>query len=223
MTHLNFTSNASVDAARALDFGTYQRGGKRCLDLILALLFLPIVVPVIITMFAINRGTGSATFFGHPRIGKNGDRFVCWKIQTMTPNSEYILKAHFENNPLAIKEWHQKQKLVNDPRVTTFGRFLRRTSLDELPQIWNVFRGDMSFVGPRPITESELHHYGARAKDYFSARPGITGVWQVYGRANGCYKERVQMDLSYCRAISIFSDLSLIALTGLVVFKATGR
>jgi lipopolysaccharide/colanic/teichoic acid biosynthesis glycosyltransferase len=141
----------------------------------------------------------------------------------MRPNSDQLLEAYLLENPIAADEWARTQKLTNDPRVTTFGRFLRRTSLDELPQLWNVLRGDMSFVGPRPITQSELHHYGSTAHDYLAVRPGVTGIWQVYGRANGCYKERVRMDQMYCHAISVNQDLVLILMTAFVLLKVTGK
>jgi lipopolysaccharide/colanic/teichoic acid biosynthesis glycosyltransferase len=141
----------------------------------------------------------------------------------MRPNSDHILSTFLASNPAAKAEWAQTQKLKNDPRVTPFGRFLRRTSLDELPQIWNVICGDMSFVGPRPITRQELDRYGKNARGYLSVRPGVTGLWQIHGRTAGCYKERVRLDTMYCRAITFHKDLTLIAMTGMVVLKATGK
>jgi exopolysaccharide production protein ExoY len=223
MTHFEFTTGARPAPQYLTSESKYQRGGKRCFDFVLALILLPIVAPMIAILCAANSMTGSGSFFGHRRIGKNGKPFVCWKIRTMALHSDAILNRHLSTNPAAAAEWHKTQKLSDDPRVTRFGRFLRCTSLDELPQIWNVLKGDMSFVGPRPITREELHHYATAAQQYRSVRPGITGTWQIYGRTNGCYKERVKMDATYCHSQSIRRDIILIAMTALIIFKATGK
>lgn len=223
MTHLEIASTTSLVSATHPVNSSYQRSGKRVLDIILGLILLPFVAFVILTIVLVHKLSGGDPFFGHERVGKNGHRFLCWKLRTMSANSDQILKDHLRNNPAAAKEWARTQKLSVDPRITPFGQFLRRTSLDELPQIWNVLRGEMSFVGPRPVTQEELHHYGAARTEFLSVSPGITGIWQINGRANGCYKERVQMDLSYCNAATMVSDLGLIAKTALVVLKATGR
>ena len=223
MTHLEFTSSSSTGAAFSPVENVYQQGGKRCFDLLLALALLPILAPAIFVFAMLNTLTTRSPFFGHTRIGKDGHRFICWKLQTMHQDSDHILATFLSGNPSAAKEWAQKRKLKNGPRVTSFGRFLRRTSLDELPQIWNVICGEMSFVGPRPITQCELQRYGGNASEYLSVRPGVTGLWQVYGLANGCYKERVRLDPIYCHAITVHRDLALIAMTALVVIKATGK
>ncbi|MEO9496138.1 MAG: sugar transferase, partial [Vibrio splendidus] len=198
MAHLEFTSNAT-DKAANIDLGNaYQRGGKRCLDLCLSVILLPILIPVIGVLVVMIILTFGSPIYGHRRVGRNGQSFICWKLRTMRPNAQALLNEHLSKSPAAAAEWKRTQKLKNDPRVTIFGHFLRRTSLDELPQIWNIIRGEMSFVGPRPITQDELPRYGTSAAEYLAARPGVTGVWQVYGRSNGCYKERVRMDTFYC-------------------------
>lgn len=223
MAHLDYTYDARTKARILPVKNLYRGGGKRCMDVSLSLALLPIILPVIAILCILNALSIGAPLFRHTRVGKDGRPFNCWKLRTMPSDSDQVLKTYLANTPSAADEWSKTQKLTNDPRVTPFGRFLRRSSLDELPQIWNVFRGDMSFVGPRPVTQGELHHYGVVAREYLSVRPGVTGVWQVYGRGNGCYKERVQMDRLYCRAISAHQDVQLIAMTALVLLKVTGK
>lgn len=201
----------------------YQSWGKRALDVTLALLLLPAIAPVILVLWLIVRCEGTSGFFGHRRIGQNGIAFRCWKIRTMVPEAEIKLASYLEVNRAAAAEWAETQKLTKDPRTTRLGRFLRRTRLDELPQIWNVLRGEMSFVGPRPVTEPELARYGRFQHIYLEMKPGITGIWQVQGRSDGDYEERVRMDRRYAFLRSAPFDLYLIAMTGLVVLKMTGR
>jgi lipopolysaccharide/colanic/teichoic acid biosynthesis glycosyltransferase len=141
----------------------------------------------------------------------------------MVPDAAERLTAHLAANPEAAAEWEANHKLVDDPRITPLGEFLRRTSLDELPQLWNVLTGEMSFVGPRPVTEEELEKYGAARGAYCRMRPGITGLWQVSGRNEVTYGERVQLDLDYLASISLLRDLKIILRTGLVVVFPTGR
>ena len=223
MSHMDMASQTRFADTKPSRGNTYQRNGKRCFDVALGLALLPIIVPVLLWILFLSRIIGGVTLFGHTRVGRYGQQFTCWKVQTMFENSNSILAQHLANNPCAAEEWRRTQKLTSDPRVTPLGRFLRRTSLDELPQIWNVLRGDMSFVGPRPVTQAEMHRYGNSIHAYQSVRPGITGQWQIYGRMDGCYQKRVQMDEKYCRTISIFSDLNLIVLTGMLLFKITGK
>ena len=223
MAHLGFASSTTTTVAAVPVESTYRHGGKRCFDLLLGFALLPILLPTICILTILNTLSIGSPIFGHTRIGQDGRSFACWKMRTMLPASDHVLTAYLAQNPSAADEWAKTQKLKNDPRVAQFGRFLRRTSLDELPQIWNVIRGDMSFVGPRPITQNELSRYGHATHKYLSVRPGITGLWQIYGRANGCYKERVQMDTVYCNAITVHQDLALIAMTALVLIKATGK
>lgn len=201
----------------------YARLGKRLVDIVLATAILPVLLPIIAVLWLITRRDGAAGFFAHTRVGRNGKPFRCWKIRTMVPDAETRLETYLQSNPQAADEWARTQKLTHDPRVTPLGRFLRRTSLDELPQIWNVMRGDMSFVGPRPVTLPELERYGLHSHVYLSLRPGVTGLWQVMGRSNGCYTERTNMDRAYASSLGLIRDLSLILRTGLVVFLPTGR
>ena len=201
----------------------YTRYTKRILDVCLALAMLPVLVPVIAALWALTRTDGGPGFFGHRRIGKNGKVFRCWKIRTMVPNAEERLVAYLRNNPAAAAEWAQDHKLTNDPRITKLGRFLRETSLDELPQIRNVLMGEMSFVGPRPVVRAEMKKYGHGRTAYLALKPGITGLWQVSGRNDVSYDERVAMDIEYLQTVSLKTDLQLIAKTAGSVMNRTGR
>lgn len=206
-------------------FFSYRNIGKRVFDVLFALLILPVVLLVIVVVgpVMIFSGEGSNFFFGHRRVGQNGRVFKCWKIRTMVKDAETKLRKHLAENPEAAAQWARDHKLDNDPRITRMGNFLRKTSLDELPQIWNVLRGEMSFVGPRPIVRMELHKYGAVRTAYTSVRPGVTGLWQVSGRNDISYAERVALDLDYVKNINFLTDLKLIAMTILVVVCPTGR
>lgn len=201
----------------------YRRAGKRLFDLTLALIITPLIVPIIALLWVMTTRDGGSGFFGHRRVGRDGRVFRCWKLRTMVVDAEAKLHEHLERNPEAAAEWAMDHKLVDDPRITRLGRFMRKTSLDELPQIWNVFRGEMSFVGPRPIVRVELHKYGIHRPVYLSMTPGITGLWQVSGRNDVSYSERVQFDVDYSHDLSLFTDIRLIAMTGLSIVGATGR
>jgi lipopolysaccharide/colanic/teichoic acid biosynthesis glycosyltransferase len=203
----------------------YVHFGKRIFDVAFALLILPFILFVLfwVLLAMVLTGERRSLLFGHRRIGKDGRVFKCWKIRTMVVDAERKLHAYLADNPDAAAQWKKDHKLDNDPRITALGQFLRRTSLDELPQIWNVIKGEMSFVGPRPIVRSELHKYGVHRRIYTSVRPGVTGLWQVSGRNDISYDERVQMDLSYVRNIGFPSDVSLVAHTIKAVLKRTGK
>ncbi|MFY9212178.1 MAG: sugar transferase [Aestuariivita sp.] len=222
MAHLEFTT-AQPDVQRRAIHLFYERRGKRMVDLCLAVLLLPVLAPIIALLWIITRCDGQPGLFAHTRIGRNGTPFRCWKIRTMVADAEAHLARHIANNPQAAHEWSRAHKLTDDPRVTRLGRILRRTSLDELPQIWNVLCGDMSLVGPRPVTECELSRYGAHRSIYLNLRPGVTGLWQIKGRSNGCYEERLGMDRSYAATLGLYSDAALILKTALVPFRPTGR
>ena len=196
---------------------------KRVFDIFLALLLLPVLVPVIAALWFVTRRDGGPGFFGHTRVGKNGKYFKCWKIRTMVVDAEAKLQAYLEANPAAAEEWALDHKLENDPRITRLGDFLRRTSLDELPQIWNVLKGEMSFVGPRPVTRIEMRKYGRCRTAYLSLKPGITGLWQVSGRNNVSYDERVAMDVEYLQIMSLWEDIKIILKTGGAVLDRTGK
>lgn len=201
----------------------YPSFGKRAFDISFALLLLPVLVPVILLLWVLVRRDGGAGFFGHTRVGQNGKPFKCWKLRSMVVNAEAKLQAYLDANPEAAAEWERDHKLTNDPRINRLGYFLRKTSLDELPQIWNVLKGEMSFVGPRPIVTKELKKYGHSVPAYLAQKPGITGLWQVSGRNDISYDERVALDVAYLTRRSFRTDLQIIARTGLAVLGTTGR
>lgn len=201
----------------------YVALGKRLFDIAFALLLLPVLAPIIAVLCLLVRRDGGAGMFGHARVGKNGQTFKCWKIRTMVEGAEEKLAAYLASNPEAAAEWARDHKLTHDPRITRLGHFLRKTSLDELPQIWNVLLGEMSFVGPRPVVQDELKKYGTAVAFYLNQKPGVTGLWQVSGRNDVTYEERVLFDIQYFRLSSFAYDLKLIWLTVLSVVKATGR
>lgn len=196
---------------------------KRIGDIVLALILLPVLVPVIAALWALTRRDGGPGFFGHTRIGKGGKTFRCWKIRTMVVDAEAKLQAHLAANPAAAEEWARDYKLTDDPRITPLGDLLRRTSLDELPQIWNVLKGEMSFVGPRPVPRVELRKYGRFRTAYLSLKPGITGLWQVSGRNEVSYDERVAMDVEYLQTMSLWEDIRILARTAGSVLGQTGK
>jgi lipopolysaccharide/colanic/teichoic acid biosynthesis glycosyltransferase len=205
--------------------GVYENLGKRVFDVAFALAIAPFVGAVVLILAAVvSASDGAWPFFGHTRIGRDGRAFRCWKIRTMVPDAEARLDAHLARDPAAAAEWRRFRKLTDDPRITRIGDFLRRTSLDELPQLWNVLWGEMSFVGPRPVMQDELdEHYGAARAAYHAARPGITGLWQVSGRNDLSYAERVELDAEYVRRMSFALDVWIILRTAGVVVRPTGR
>ncbi|MEO0422828.1 MAG: sugar transferase [Pseudomonadota bacterium] len=194
-------------------------GWKRVADVLGALTLLAIfIVPmVIITLLA--RADGDRALFRQTRIGHQGRRFTCLKFRTMRPNAEQVLEEVLAKDPAAKAEWERTRKLRDDPRLTRVGVFLRRTSLDELPQLLNVLRGEMSLVGPRPIVEEELMRYGSRLRWYEAVRPGITGLWQVSGRNDTSYSRRVALDVLYVKNMGLRFDLQILWRTvGVVLF-----
>ena len=203
--------------------GFYMRYGKRVTDLTLAFLMLPILAPVIGVLYLLTCRDGGPGFFGHRRIGKDGKVFKCWKIRTMVVGAEAKLQEHLKSNPEAAAEWARDFKLNNDPRITRLGNFLRKTSLDELPQLWNVIKGEMSFVGPRPIIRTEMHKYAGYQWAYLAMKPGVTGIWQVSGRNDVDYGERVAMDVEYLSQAGLAFDLGVVFKTANAVLKRTGK
>jgi lipopolysaccharide/colanic/teichoic acid biosynthesis glycosyltransferase len=201
---------------------SYAGSGKRCLDVVAALVLLLTVGFVLILLALLVAADGGRPFFGHTRVGRGGRTFTCWKIRTMVPEAEAKLEQILRKDPAAAAQWAQYQKIDNDPRVTRLGRVLRRTSLDELPQLWNVLRGDMSLVGPRPVTPAELSRYGSAASDYISVRPGVTGLWQVQGRNSLTYDDRVLLDQQYAQGLTLRRDLRILAMTVSTVLAGTG-
>jgi lipopolysaccharide/colanic/teichoic acid biosynthesis glycosyltransferase len=197
---------------------------KRGVDIAAAMilgvvLFLPlflIVAPLILL-------DGGPIFYSHRRVGAGGRRFQCYKFRSMVPDADRILDEICANDAEARLQWEQKQKLADDPRVTRIGYFLRKSSLDELPQLWNVLKGDMSLVGPRPIVDDEMARYGRYIDSYLAARPGLTGLWQVRGRDLVEYRGRVAMDVWYQRNSCLTLDLMLIVQTVGIVLGGRGR
>jgi lipopolysaccharide/colanic/teichoic acid biosynthesis glycosyltransferase len=171
------------------------------------------------------RRDGGPAFFGQPRIGQNGGVFKFWKLRTMRVDADEVLRRICAEDPAIAAEWEQFQKLKNDPRVTRIGRFLRATSLDEIPQIWNVFIGDMSLVGPRPMLEEQeaMYRAGGGGIGYFGMRPGITGPWQIDGRGTTKFLDRIGYDNHYYETVSLRADVSYIVRTVGVVFQRTGH
>ena len=196
---------------------------KRTFDLVATisggLLISPILLAIAIANAISNHGH---VFFAHRRIGKNGKEFYCYKFQSMVPDAEAKLEQYLKSHPEARKEWEETFKLTNDPRVTKLGAFLRKTSLDELPQLWNVIKGDMSLVGPRPIVKKEIPRYGEHFKEYCSVLPGITGMWQASGRSDTTYAERVAMDTWYVHNWSVWLDIMYLAKTFGAVIHSKG-
>ncbi|MER5174099.1 sugar transferase [Thioclava kandeliae] len=202
----------------------YANRLKRGADIFLALLLLPVLLPIISILWLAVRLEGGPGFFIQPRVGRNGVKFNCWKLRTMAIDAEARLKKICEENAEIAKEWNEKQKLDKDPRITRMGTMLRSTSLDELPQIFNVLRGDMSFVGPRPfMLDQEQLYRQAGGRAYFDLRPGITGNWQIEGRNTTSFTDRIVFDNRYHQEISLKRDLGLILKTATVVVKRTGR
>jgi Undecaprenyl-phosphate galactose phosphotransferase WbaP len=195
---------------------------KRALDVVgavvLGLVFSPLIVAIVVLM----RREGGSVIFKHRRIGRGGQTFECLKFRTMIPNADQVLRTLLERDPELKAEWVRDHKLRNDPRITRLGRFLRRTSLDELPQLWNVLRGDMSLVGPRPVVREELLRYGRNVGIYLAAKPGITGLWQVTGRNDTDYRRRVVLDTYYVRNQNLLLDLYILFKTTGVVLGGTG-
>lgn len=197
---------------------------KRLGDIVLALVALPICVPLIAIFWILSRLEGGPGFYCQPRVGRFGETFTCWKLRTMVPNADKVLKDLCDRDPVLAAEWHEKQKLAKDPRITRIGRFLRATSLDELPQILNVLKGDMSFVGPRPfMTTQEALYRAAGGEAYFRMRPGITGLWQLDGRNTTAFVDRVTYDDLYWQKLSAGVDLRCLLATVRVIFRKTGQ
>ncbi|WP_417463012.1 sugar transferase [Kordiimonas sp.] len=198
----------------------YRNGAKRCLDVFLILLTLPVSLPLILGMMCIAALDGSSPLYRQKRIGRGGRVFNMVKIRTMVPGADALLEYHLRKNPEARREWDETQKLKRDPRITRIGRFLRKSSLDELPQLWNVFKGDMSLVGPRPMMVDQETLYPGRA--YFELRPGITGPWQISDRNETSFAERAKFDNQYLASLSLPQDVSFLLRTFSVVLRGTG-
>jgi len=206
---------SGIETARPY-VGTHAVGGqpKRIFDVFVALLVILLTLPLFIIVAVLIKITDPGpVIYKHVRVGLWGRSFACFKFRTMVVDSDQVLEALLDDDSSARAEWKQCQKLINDPRVTPVGRLLRESSLDELPQLINVLRGEMSFVGPRPIVPSDMSRYGDRLGLYMSARPGLTGAWQIDGRSDCGYDKRVGLDANYVSNWCFSTDLSILVRT----------
>ncbi|MEL6467643.1 MAG: sugar transferase [Pseudomonadota bacterium] len=207
--------------ARTRRTGFYRRFAKRILDVALVVLSLPVILPVIIVLALLVARNGGTPFYRQKRIGLNGKIFSMWKLRTMVHNADEVLEDCLDKDPALRTEWNCKQKLLDDPRITPLGRFLRKSSVDELPQLFNVLRGDMSLVGPRPmmVSQKSLYH----GQDYYELRPGITGFWQISDRNKTSFSDRAFYDARYNNQLSFRTDLRTLMSTVRVVLCGTGH
>lgn len=221
-----FADDIAVSAAsQKLPFRVYRGFVKRVLDIVLVLLISPVALPFVFTVWLVMWLGGGPGFYCQLRVGRGGQVFKCWKIRTMQLDAERILQDYINSDPLIAREWGRSQKLKNDPRITAIGHFLRKTSIDELPQLWNVLIGDMSLVGPRPFTPNQKALYDGQnpGRAYYRLRPGISGLWQVKSRNLGAFRMRIAFDETYARDVTFLNDLRILARTVLVVLRATGK
>jgi exopolysaccharide production protein ExoY len=209
-------------AHHALPDRPIRRALKWALDVIGATLLGIVFLPLILGVAVLLRSEGGPIIFRHRRVGRNGQAFDCLKFRSMVPDADRVLRELLERQPELKAEWLRNHKLRYDPRITAVGRFLRRTSLDELPQLWNVIRGEMSLVGPRPVVREELLRYGRHLHRYLAAKPGVTGLWQVTGRNDTDYRRRVVLDVYYVRRQTILLDLYILLKTTHVVLGGSG-
>lgn len=201
----------------------YEQFLKRSFDICFALIFLIVSLPVLIILAtALQIDSPGSLFFVQQRVGRHGRMFNCFKFRTMHENAEALLEGLLANSPEARREWELDHKLRSDPRVSRLGRIIRKLSLDELPQLLNILSGEMSVVGPRPIVRAEIIKYGIFFSDYSAVKPGLTGLWQVSGRNDVTYDERVQLDCEYRRKASFMFDLGIVLKTVPAVIIARG-
>jgi undecaprenyl-phosphate galactose phosphotransferase len=195
---------------------------KRIFDTVTALILLILLSPLMLAIAYLVSRNGGPAWFAHPRIGKKSRVFKCYKFRTMVVDAEKQLEKLLQQKPELRQQWLAERKLHSDPRVNALGRFLRRTSLDELPQLLNVVRGEMSLVGPRPVVRSELRRFGSEVGYYLLVRPGMTGLWQISGRSDTDYDKRVYLDAWYVKNWSFWYDLIILLKTIKVVLKREG-
>jgi exopolysaccharide production protein ExoY len=196
---------------------------KRIMDCVVAAAALMVMLPLMLVLAAAVSMDGGPVFYRHPRVGRAGREFGCWKFRTMRVNSDKILADYLAHNAPAAQQWRDSRKLTVDPRITWLGKWMRKSSVDELPQLWNVITGDMAIVGPRPVTRDELvNYYHFYADCYSSVRPGITGLWQVSGRSNTSYDHRVNLDMRYVHEHNWRMDTEIVFRTPWAVLAARG-
>ena len=210
---------ASPDVKRRTD-SLYRAVFKRMFDIVLVCAAAPIIVLTVAILAMVVAMDGGNPFYFQDRVGRGGRTYRMWKLRSMVVNADDKLTAHLKDDAAARREWDSTQKLKFDPRITRFGRGLRKCSLDELPQLWNVLKGDMSLVGPRPMMPSQRIIYPGTA--YYRLRPGITGPWQVSERNDSTFAARAMFDQDYDRELSLGTDVVLLVRTVAVVFRATG-
>lgn len=221
-TGLGHAVDANVSAARSMAprKGLYRNVFKRVFDVTAIVMAAPVVVPVVAALALLVARDGGKPFYSQMRVGKSGKRFRMWKLRSMVLDADARMEDYLAAHPDARLEWDLTQKLKDDPRITRIGRILRQTSLDELPQLWNVLRGEMSLVGPRPIMLSQQSIYPGVA--YYLLRPGCTGFWQTAGRNRTTFEARVEYDNAYEESLSLKTDLKILLGTVGVMVKGTG-
>ena len=196
---------------------------KRSFDLAIIIFTLPLTLPIsLLVALLVKMTSPGPVLYGHKRVGLNGKEFKCWKFRSMYIDADKQLKKILAENPKMKKQWDKERKLENDPRVTPFGKFIRKASLDELPQLINIFVGQMSFVGPRPVMQDELERYGKKADYILSVMPGLSGMWQTSGRSDTAYEDRVTLDAYYIQNWSIWLDIWILIKTVWVVLAGKG-
>ena len=201
--------------------GFYRRFGKRLFDICVVLLMVPFVVPVLLVLMLLVARDFHSPLYRQDRVGRGGRVFTFWKLRTMVPDAKSHLESYLSQNEEARNEWEEYQKLTCDPRVTPIGNLLRKSSLDELPQLWNVLKGDMSLVGPRPMMPEQRPLYPGHA--YYSLLPGVTGLWQVSDRNGSTFAQRAEFDAAYDMDVSLATDLRVLFATVGVVLRGTGK
>jgi exopolysaccharide production protein ExoY len=226
LTVIGHTASANEPVTQKIRHPWWALALKRVFDLCFVVIFLGLfwwVYPLV--ALAIWVSSQGPLVYGHTRVGRGGRKFKCYKFRSMVVNSKEVLDELLARDPVARSEWERSFKLKDDPRITAVGAFLRKTSLDELPQLWNIITGDMSVVGPRPVTRTEIKlHYadGDSLRHYISLRPGLTGPWQVGGRSDTTYEERVAIDSDYVRNWNVWSDFKIVMATVAVIFTKRG-
>ena len=212
--------SAAVDDGKQRPGGPYRHAFKRALDVSAVLCAAPILLPLVATIAAFVAVDGGSPFYSQDRVGKNRRVFRMWKLRSMVTDADARMEHCLAADPDLRREWNETQKLKNDPRITRIGRILRKCSLDELPQLWNVLKGDMSLVGPRPMMTAQQALYPSNA--YYRMRPGITGYWQTSGRNDTSFAARATFDAAYERDLSLATDLQILARTVRTVVHGTG-
>jgi exopolysaccharide production protein ExoY len=214
------SSSINFESAFARRHRLYASFFKRVFDIIVVVCTAPFVVPIIFVLSILVARDGSSPFYRQHRVGQNGRIFSMWKLRSMMPDADQHLSNLLNNDPAAREEWGKTQKLKNDPRITPFGQILRKSSMDELPQLWNVLLGDMSLVGPRPMLPEQREIYPGMA--YYSLRPGLTGYWQISDRNESSFASRARFDTLYYNDVSLSTDAEILARTVGVVLRGTG-